>query len=219
MSTGLQNGIQTPAPLTFLPGFEHMNRYWDKYYMTYCVKIVPGEYYVSTQPEMIVTTLGSCVSACVRDPINKIGGMNHFMLPGNNKNTEKYLHPSVSFANRYGNFAMENLINDILKNGGERKYLEIKLFGGGKILSHFTDIGKFNIEFVENYVMTEGLNLIAKDLGSVFPRKIVYDPLSGIVKLKKLRSLRSRTILEREKRYLKDIRNQPLEGAVELFWP
>jgi len=206
---------QPPA----IPGFEHINRYWDKYYERTCVKISPGEYYVSNQPELIVTTLGSCVSACVRDPINKIGGMNHFMLPGQHKPMDKWLHPSLSFANRYGNFAMENLINDILCNGGERKNLEIKLFGGGKILSHITDIGKFNIDFIETYVATEGLKLIAKDLGSMFPRKVVYDPLSGVAKVKKLRSLRNQTILEREKRYMRYIQNQSLTGSIELFLP
>jgi chemotaxis protein CheD len=112
---------------------------------------------------------------------------------------------------------MENLINDILKNGGERRNLEIKIFGGGKILAQMTDIGKRNITFIENYIVAENLNLLARDVGTSYPRKVIYHPASGRVKVKKLRALQNNTIIERETRYLRDIQQRPFEGDVELF--
>lgn len=204
-------------PKATLPGFERIRRYWDKVNECYSAKILPGEYYVTTNDELIVTTLGSCISACVRDNIYGIGGMNHFMLPTQMINSDTWRHPRLSLANRYGSYAMENLINDIIKNGGDRKNLEVKIFGGGKILAQMTDIGQRNITFIEDYITTEQLYLVAKDVGSIYPRKVVYHPLSGKVKVKKLRSLQNETIIERESRYLQDIQGKPLSGDVELF--
>ena len=112
---------------------------------------------------------------------------------------------------------MENLINDILKNGGERRNLEIKVFGGGKILAQMTDIGKRNIEFIEQYIETEGLSLLAKDVGNIYPRKVIYHPLSGKVRVRKLRSIQNNTIIERETQYLEQIETQPVTGDIELF--
>lgn len=200
-----------------LPGFDNIKRFWDKDNLCFAAKLFPGEYYVTTNNEIIVTTLGSCISVCVRDPIYGIGGMNHFMLPTQNLEYGSWNHPRVSLANRYGNYAMENLINDILKNGGERKNLEVKIFGGGKILAKMTDIGKRNIEFIKTYIKTEGLYLCAEDVGSIYPRKVVYHPLSGKVKVKKLRSIQNNTIVDRETQYLEEIENKPVTGHIELF--
>jgi len=200
-----------------ITGFEHIRRYWDKDRVKYAAKILPGEYYVTLENELIVTTLGSCIAACIRDPAAGVGGMNHFMLPYRISGISKKYDPRISFANRYGNYAMENLINDILKNGGRKQNLEIKVFGGGKVLTNMTDVGQKNIEFIENYVQTEGLKLLAKDLGDVFPRKVVYDPITGNVRVKKLRTLHNNTIAQREDRYLKDIDDKTLSGKIELF--
>jgi chemotaxis protein CheD len=199
-----------------LSGFSKINRYWDKTHDIYAAKLLPGEYYVTLQGEMIVTVLGSCVSACVRDKVFGIGGMNHFMLPtgaeGGSSNSSWN-----SAATRYGNFAMEALINDILKNGGRRENLEVKVFGGGMILENMTNIGMMNISFVRDFIKTESLNLLAEDLGDVYPRKVHYFPQTGKVKMKKLRSMHNRTIIERETSYMDSLETQPIEGEIDLF--
>ena len=201
-----------------LRGFSHINRYWDKMHKTFSDKILPGEYYVSTNDELIVTVLGSCVSACIRDPIFGIGGMNHFMLPAQKDTSSKqWGSKAVSAATRYGNFAMEHMINDILKNGGERKNLELKLFGGGKILAQMTDVGSRNIDFVLDYISVENLKVVAKDLGDIYPRKVVYHPISGKVKVKKLRSLHNDTIAARESEYMNQLDVEPVESEIDLF--
>lgn len=195
-------------------GFSGINRYWDKYINMPTAKILPGEYYVTVQDEAIVTVLGSCVSACIRDRKFNIGGMNHFMLPQQNKFSSNDM---VADANRYGNFAMENMINEILKNGGRRQNLEVKVFGGGKILASMTDIGRRNIQFVHEYIQEESLDLIADDTGDIYPRKVMYFPYTGKVKVKRLRSLHNNTIVEREMSYMHDIEDKPVEGEIELF--
>jgi chemotaxis protein CheD len=199
-----------------LAGFSHVNRYWDKQNNCFAAKILPGEFYVTVHDEWIVTVLGSCVSACVRDPIFGIGGMNHFMLPIQNGESSWERH-GVGVATRYGNFAMEHLINEILKNGGSRENLEVKIFGGGKILAQMTDIGDKNIHFVEDYIKTEGLKLLTQDTGGVYPRKIRYSPKTGKVMLKKLRSLHNETITQREKAYMQSISEENQEGEIDLF--
>jgi len=208
---------KVPPPV--LSGFENISRYWDKLHDNFAAKILPGEYYVTAQDEIIVTVLGSCVSACIRDKIFGIGGMNHFMLPASNKDMSHHVNtggPSTE-ATRYGSYAMEMLINDILKHGGRRENLEIKIFGGGRIISNMTDVGKRNVEFVEEYIKNERLQLISEDTGDIFPRKVVYHPYSGKVKVKRLRSLHNNTLIEREEAYQHQISDQPTSGDIELF--
>lgn len=195
-----------------LPGFSHINRYWDKHNEIVSAKILPGQFYVTKYQEAIVTVLGSCISACIRDADNGVGGMNHFMLPSDNSGGA-----NISESARYGNFAMEMLINEILKNGGNKSNLEVKIFGGGKILRNMTDVGERNIEFVTNYIKTEGLSLISSDVGSPHPRKVYYFPETGKVRIKKLRQLHNNTVIERETDYMKDLTKKPVEGDIELF--
>ena len=169
-------------PAKSLKGFEGINRYWDRENGLFTAKILPGEFYVTGQKEMVTTVLGSCVAACIRDVRTGIGGMNHFMLP-----ITKELHhgwDDVSRSTRYGNYAMEHLINEILKHGGQRSYLEVKIFGGGRILSQHTDIGASNIDFVRHYIRSEGLKLAAEDVGDIYPRKVNYFPDLGLVRVK-----------------------------------
>ncbi|MDH4133415.1 MAG: chemoreceptor glutamine deamidase CheD [Gammaproteobacteria bacterium] len=199
-----------------LPGFGHITRYWDDQHGMYAAKLLPGEYYVTREQETIVTVLGSCVSACVRDAVTGVGGMNHFMLPANGGSGSWEKADSGS-STRYGNFAMEQMINEILKNGGSRKNLEVKVTGGGKILAQMTDIGRKNIDFIEEYVRTEALKVTARDLGDIYPRKVYYTPASGKMLVKKLRSLHNNTIAERETQYLNRLKQKPVEGSVELF--
>ncbi|MGE3539893.1 MAG: chemoreceptor glutamine deamidase CheD [Candidatus Tectimicrobiota bacterium] len=201
-----------------LPGFEQINRYWDPVNHMFAAKILPGEYYVTVENEMIVTVLGSCVSACVRDPIYGIGGMNHFMLPaGHREGSDPWGNNGMGDAARYGNYAMELLINAILKFGGSRANLEVKITGGGKILRHMTDVGERNIAFVREYIRTEGLRLLAEDVGDIYPRKVYYLPMPGKVRLQKLRAVRNDTIIRREQDYMHHLVAQPARSEVELF--
>ncbi len=205
--------MQMPQPKC-LPQFRHINRYWDREHQHWAAKILPGEYYVTRSPdEVIATTLGSCVSACVRDTRNGIGGMNHFMLPLQ----ASAEHGWVDAATRYGSYAMEHLINDILKQGGERRYLEVKLSGGGKIMANMTDVGRRNIEFIRHYLDIEGLPLTAEDLGDIYPRKVLYYPITGVMRVKKLRRLHNDTLIKREQIYRAELESQPDAGGVELF--
>ncbi len=216
MSTNLKTkDIELPPAFSHLT---HVKRYWDNTQNTFMAKILPGEYYVTMNSEAVITVLGSCVSACIRDKETGVGGMNHFMLPANKDEARgilKKLEPTG--ANRYGNFAMESLINDILKNGGKRKNLEIKIVGGGKILQNATNIGEMNIKFVENYIDSEGLKLVGSDVGDVYPRKVMYMPATGAVKVKRLRTLHNNTVVEREGKYMDDINKKPVGGDIELF--
>jgi chemotaxis protein CheD len=205
-------------PLPALRGFEKINRYWDRTHGIIAAKILPGEYYVTSRNEVIVTVLGSCISACIRDPVALVGGMNHFMLPnGSQSDRTRWAGLDLSAATRYGNFAMEHMINDILKHGGRRERLEVKIVGGGRIISNMTDVGRRNIEFVEQYLSCEGLRVVGRDVGGVFPRKAYYWPQTGGGMVKKLGSLHNATILDRESEYMHVIAQQPVAGEVELF--
>jgi chemotaxis protein CheD len=199
-----------------LPGFGAINRYWDDVHGMYAAKLLPGEFYVTVERETIVTVLGSCVSACIRDPLFGIGGMNHFMLPVS-QGAGSWEANGLGVSTRYGSHAMEQLINEILKNGGSRRNLEVKLTGGGRILAQMTDVGRKNIQFVEEYIRTESLRLLSHDLGDIYPRKVYYTPSTGKMLVKKLRSLHNNTIAERETRYLHEIEVVPVQGEVELF--
>lgn len=196
---------------TVLRGFEKINRYWDKTRGIWGAKILPGEFYVTMYDEVIMTVLGSCISACIRDRKLGIGGMNHFMLPSTSDSDK------LSGANRYGNYAMENLINEILKNGGRRENLEAKVFGGGKILANMTDVGSRNIEFVKEYLDTEHIEVVSEDVGDLYPRKVAYVPATGKAFMKRLRSLHNDTVVSRERDYMKNLADEPVQSDIELF--
>lgn len=199
-------------------GFGHINRYFDREHNIITAKILPGEYYVTKEDEAITTVLGSCISACIRDRETKVGGMNHFMLPETNADKLKQGNEAVvGNATRYGNYAMEHLINTILSNGGKRKNLEVKVFGGGKIIPTLTDVGIKNINFVLDYIDQEGLRLLSQDLGDIYPRKVIYFPATGRVGMKKIQDLHNDAIAQQERQYFNHIKNAPVEGDVELF--
>jgi len=199
-------------------GFSHINRYWDKQQGVYAAKILPGEFYVSLAGEMIVTVLGSCISACVRDRVKGVGGMNHFMLPVQRENLSSGV-AAMSESARYGNWAMEYLINEILKNGGDKRNLEIKIFGGGRVLENMQqiDVGQKNIDFVHHFIANEKLFLAAEDVGGVYPRKVLYFPDTGSVKVRKLKTVRNDVVFERERNYARTINTRPTQGDIELF--
>ena len=192
------------------------NLYFDRQFNTHAAKILPGEYYATTRDMMIVTVLGSCVSACIRDRETGVGGMNHFMLPHSG---DADPGNPLSRSARYGTYAMEMLINDLLKLGARRAFLEAKIFGGGNVMRGFTvhNVGTRNAEFALKFLETESIRIIAKDLLDVHPRKVYYFPNSGRVLVKKLRNLHNNTIIEREQEYESRLDVKPVAGDVELF--
>lgn len=203
-----------PTPPNCLPGFEHINRYWDRHHSTFAAKILPGEYYVTKGQEVITTVLGSCISVCVYDPVLGIGGMNHFMLPSSRKDDMGLL--SESF--RYGDVAMERLVNDLLRNGADKNRLIFKAFGGGQIIRHMTAIGQRNISFLHKFMTMEGYKLKASDLGGPHPRKVVFFPLEGAVKVKRLQHMHNDTIVARENKYSTQLSKQEeITGDIDLF--
>ena len=189
--------------------------YYDRSFDTQAAKVLPGEYYVTGKDMLIVTVLGSCVAACIRDTQSGIGGLNHFMLPdgGTDEN-----NPASTSA-RYGSYAMEILINHITKLGARRANLEAKVFGGGNVLPGLTvaNVGERNAEFVLRFLHTEKIRIVAQDLVDVFPRKVYYFPASGKVMVKKLRDIHNSTIFEREQVYGSRLKGSRVGGDVELF--
>ena len=200
-----------------LPGFESVNRYWDRRLQCVAAKILPGEYYISKGQEAITTVLGSCVAACIRDPVMGICGMNHFMLPLQSGESWSRDLAIESLANRYGNHAMEHLITDILKYGGRKKGLEVKIFGGARIIGGLTDIGDSNIRFVRNFLELENIGIAAQDVGGTNPRKIIFFPQSGKVLVKKIQDLHNDTISRRETDYIDRLESSGREAVVDLF--
>ncbi len=177
------------------------------------VKIGPGDHYVTGKAEeMILTVLGSCVAACIRDPVAGIGGMNHFMLP--ESATGNWGSASASL--RYGNFAMERLINDLLCRGGRRCRLEVKVFGGAAMSGGGTLVGPRNAEFVEAYLQAEGLSITARHLRGKHARRVHYFPLTGRVLLRELQ-IGENDVTVAETGYHTAIKSKPTAGSIELF--
>ncbi|MES2563535.1 MAG: chemoreceptor glutamine deamidase CheD [Pseudomonadota bacterium] len=191
------------------------NTYFDRQFDTDAVKLLPGEYYVTEKNMMLVTVLGSCVAACIRDTGLGVGGMNHFMLPDGGGDEAS---PSNASA-RYGVYAMEILINHLLKMGARRSRLEAKVFGGGNVLAGLTvaDVGPRNARFVLEFLATEKIRVVAQDLVDVYPRKVYFYPQSGRVMMKKLRTIHNDTLLARERTYSSRLRGAKMGGEVELF--
>ena len=189
------------------------NRYFDRKFGLEAAKILPGEYFVANQEALLVTVLGSCVAACIRDTDSGIGGMNHFMLPDDGG------RETVGTSARYGTYAMEVLINHLLKMGARRTSLEAKVFGGGAVMASLSssNVGTRNAEFVLNYLKTEKIPIVAKDLLDSYPRKVYYFPDSGRVMVKKLHRVHNETLFTREKDYKERLSGSQVSGDVELF--
>lgn len=189
------------------------NRFLDPTSGLWTTKLLPGEYFICPVGERVATTLGSCIAACIRDRAKGIGGMNHFMLP----QSEQGQWAGVNAATRYGNFAMEYLINEILKRGGQKANLEAKIFGGGLMMESTYNVGRENTKFAQEYLQTEGIHLAAADVGGPFSRKVWFRPDTGEVAQKKLRALANDTISRREADYRAELSSLPADSDVELF--
>lgn len=190
--------------------------YYDRTFDCDAAKIGPGEYYYTDKNMLIVTVLGSCVSACIRDSVSGIGGMNHFMLPEGAKSDKD--NP-VSESMRYGTYAMEVLINQLLRNGARRENLEAKIFGGGNVLRSFTtnNVGDRNAAFVKRYLQDEGVRVTGEDLLDIYPRKVYFFPKTGKVLVKKLKQLNNYTLVKREEAYSSKLKTNDVGGEIDLF--
>ncbi len=194
---------------------EHLasNLYFDRTFDCEAAKILPGEYYYSNKDMVIVTVLGSCVSACIRDRVSGVGGMNHFMLPDGGD-----ADSPVSASMRYGTYAMEILINELLTAGAKRENFEAKVFGGGNVLRGFTaiNVGERNAKFVKDYLKTEHIRITAEDLIDIHPRKVYFFPRTGKVLVKKLKVVHNETLTQREIDYANKLKSESAGGGGEI---
>jgi chemotaxis protein CheD len=190
-------------------------RYFDREFQVETTKILPGQYH-SARGGAVTTVLGSCVSTCLWDPVERIGGMNHFMLPGDNA------HPDSPWAAsaRFGVYAMEVLINDMLHLGADRRRLAAKVFGGARLLAGFDrlDVGAKNSQFVLEFLRVEGIRVLAQDLLGVCPRKVHFFVDSGKVQVKRLSLSPMETVQRREREYLSRL-GKKSGGDIEIFKP
>jgi chemotaxis protein CheD len=187
--------------------------YFDNAFGCEAVKILPGEYYATDRDIALVTVLGSCVAACIRDRVSGVGGMNHFMLPRDeNRNP-------LSRSARYGAFAMEVLINQLLRMGARRESLEAKIFGGGAVIPDFTtlNVGESNAAFVTDYLNKEQIQVSAEDLMGTEPRKVYFFPRTGRVMVRMIKRLHNHTIRDREISYTQLLNTLPSGGDIEIF--
>ncbi|TAM11744.1 MAG: chemoreceptor glutamine deamidase CheD [Nevskiaceae bacterium] len=200
------NAVATPV------GGSIQGSYYDPRFQSAALKILPGEYRVDDRDVMLVTVLGSCVAACLYDPLRRIGGMNHFMLPDSRSD-------DANGSTRYGAYAMEMLINDLLKRGAARSRLQAKLFGGGAVLPGLktTNIGEQNAAFALHYMAEENIPVLGQDLGDICPRRVHYFPASGRVMVKRLPVAERRNVAAIESSYQQQLIRAPAAGSVELF--
>ena len=174
--------------------------YFDRHFKCMAARVLPGEYYFTTADMAILTVLGSCVSACIRDRQTGVGGMNHFLLPG-----EDTASPQVA---RQGVHLMELLINGILKNGASRMRLEAKLFGGARTMAGLGDYGASNAKFAQDFLKREGIPIVGGSLGGETGRRIQFWPVTGRVRQKLVRATE-------EPRHADPV--LPAAGELELF--
>jgi chemotaxis protein CheD len=193
-------------------------RYFDDQFGLEAAKILPGQYYSARRNIVIVTVLGSCVSACLWDPVAHVGGMNHFMLPGGERSRTGPLNSSMEAA-RLGIYAMELLINQLLKLGAERRRLVAKVFGGASVLGgmEVLNVGARNGDFVVEFLREEGIPLLATDLYDIVARKVYFFPMSGKVLVRRLNALRNDTLGRREQDLFLQVARATVKSEVEIF--
>ncbi|GAB3186990.1 chemoreceptor glutamine deamidase CheD [Hydrogenophaga aquatica] len=182
----------------------------DQHFRYNAAKVLPGEYFVSKEDIVIMTVLGSCIAACVWDSRLRIGGMNHFMLPEGGGDT----------SGRYGSYAMELLINELIKMGSSREYMQAKVFGGGAVISGFTtmNVGERNTKFVLDYLATERIPVVSKDVLDIYPRKVVFFPVSGKAMVKRLAHAHPDTLETQERQgNAAKVVQSTAGGSVDLF--
>jgi chemotaxis protein CheD len=199
----LKSQARRPSEATFF--------YFDHHFQYNAVKVLPGEYFVSDQELVIMTVLGSCIAACLWDSRTGLGGMNHFMLPESDADDASA---------RYGSYAMELLINEMLKAGARRESLQAKVFGGAQVMAGFTtmNVGERNTEFVKDYLRTERIPILSADVLDIHPRKVCFFPVTGKAMVKRLAHTHPESLLSQERRGSAAVVVQATAGgSVDLF--
>lgn len=185
--------------------------YADHHFQYDAVKVLPGEYFVSNEEIVIMTVLGSCIAACIWDGRARLGGMNHFMLPDGD---------TGDGSGRYGSFAMELLINEMLKLGARRETMQAKIFGGGQVMAGFTtmNVGERNTQFVQEYLSTERIPIVSQDVLDIHPRKVCFFPVTGKALVKRLAHSHPETLAVEERRgNAATVAKSNAGGSVDLF--
>jgi chemotaxis protein CheD len=186
--------------------------FYDAFFKSEAVKVLPGEYFVYDEDVIIMTTLGSCIAACLWDRVAKVGGMNHFMLPDAGSGSPD--------GGRYGSFAMELLINELLKRGATRSTLEAKVFGGGAVISGMStlNVGERNTQFVMDYLKTERIPIVSKDVMEIYPRKVCFLPASGKAMVKRLAPTSTDVLVAQDREAAQKAKTSTnVGGSVDLF--
>ena len=188
--------------------------FYDAHFKNDAVKILPGEYFVASEDLLVMTTLGSCIACCLWDRQANVGGMNHFMLP------ESSGVDMIGSGGRYGTYAMELLINEMQKRGASRLTMEAKIFGGGAVVSGMTtmNVGERNTNFVMDYLKTERIPIVSKDVLDVYPRKVCFLPGSGKAMVKRLAPTNTDALLAQDRAAAqKAVPQSTGGGSVDLF--
>jgi chemotaxis protein CheD len=183
--------------------------FYDAHFKNDAVKVLPGEYYVDAEDMLVMTTLGSCIAACLWDRNAKVGGMNHFMLP-----------EGTGDSGRYGSYAMELLINEMMKRGASRQTMEAKVFGGGAVISGMNtiNVGERNTAFVMDYLKTERIPVVSKDVLDIYPRKVCFLPASGKAMVKRLAPSNAEALVMQDKvAAQKAVPQNTGGGSIDLF--
>lgn len=200
----LRNRPRKPGEASFF--------YYDHHFQFNAVKVLPGEYFVTSENIVICTVLGSCIAACLWDRALNVGGMNHFMLPEGD---------SADISGRYGSYAMEVLINEMIKLGARRETMQAKIFGGGQVMANFTtmNVGERNTDFVTQYLHTERIPIVSEDVMDIYPRKVVYFPVTGKAMVKRLAHAHPESLVEQERSRgsAAQLAKTNAGGSVDLF--
>ena len=184
--------------------------YYDAHFKNNAVKVLPGEFFVHADDILVMTTLGSCIAACLWDRERRVGGLNHFMLPEAG---------GAADSGRYGAFAMELLVNELIKLGASRATMEAKVFGGGAVIGGMNslNVGERNTRFVLEYLKTERIAVVSKDVLDVYPRKVCFLPASGKAMVKRLATTNSDTLAAQELAAQKAQMSSGAGGSIDLF--
>jgi chemotaxis protein CheD len=186
--------------------------FYDAHFRNDAVKVLPGEFYVADEDLLVMTTLGSCIAACLWDREKRVGGMNHFLLPDTGGN-------GGGDSGRYGSFAMDLLIGELVKRGATRATMEAKVFGGGAVISGMNSInvGERNTKFVLDYLRTERITVVSKDVMDIYPRKVCFLPASGKAMVKRLASANTEALAAQERAAASRAAPATSGGSVDLF--
>ncbi|MDD0816613.1 chemoreceptor glutamine deamidase CheD [Curvibacter sp. HBC28] len=184
--------------------------YFDHHFQYNAVKVLPGEFFVADENLVIMTVLGSCIAACIWDSRTLVGGMNHFMLPDGEAGDS---------SGRYGSYAMELLINELMKQGARRETMQAKIFGGGAVMANFTtmNVGERNTKFVRDYLQTERIPVVSEDVLDIYPRKVCFFPVTGKAMVKRLAHAHPDTLAQEKKGNVATVVQTTAGGSVDLF--